>query len=71
MIVTRGLGRGGQGSLVVGGLSRRTLAAITGQIMVRIGSSWLAKPVKVWNGTLFVRKPLKFWNGSMWEETPY
>jgi len=42
----------------------------TGQIKVWSGS-WLAKPLKVWNGSSWVVKPLKRWDGSSWVVTPY
>lgn len=39
-----------------------------GQIKV-FGSSFVSKPVKVWNGSAWVEKPVKVWNGSSWVET--
>lgn len=42
----------------------------SGNIKVWLGS-WLAKPVKVWNGSSWVVKPVKFWNGSSWVTTGY
>ena len=35
------------------------------------GAIWVAKPVKVWNGTAWVIKPLKRYNGTSWVETDY
>jgi len=46
------------------------LPSITGQIKAWI-SSFVAKPVKAWNGSAFVTKPLKRWSGSAWVTTPY
>lgn len=45
-------------------------AVSTGQIKVWDGS-WVAKPIKVWNGSSWEIKPLKFWNGASWELTGY
>ena len=39
-----------------------------GQIKV-FGSSFVAKPLKVWNGAAWLAKPLKIWNGSSWNES--
>jgi hypothetical protein len=44
--------------------------SVTGQIKAWI-SSFVAKPVKAWNGSAFVVKPLKRWSGSAWVTTPY
>lgn len=45
-------------------------AGSTGQVKVWL-ASWMAKPIKVWNGSAWVVKPLKRWNGSSWVITPY
>lgn len=44
--------------------------SVTGRIKVWLGS-WLAKPVKWWNGASWVTKPVKRWNGSSWVTTSY
>lgn len=41
-----------------------------GQIKVDLGS-YVAKPVKVWNGVAWVEKPLKRWTGALWQATSY
>ena len=33
------------------------------------GTSFLAKPIKVWNGTLWAEKPLKHWTGTEWKRS--
>lgn len=33
------------------------------------GSSFAAKPVKVWNGTSWVEKPVKHWTGTEWKKS--
>ena len=42
----------------------------TGQIKVWLGS-WVAKPLKWWNGTSWVAKPVKYDNGTSWVTTGY
>lgn len=42
----------------------------TGQIKVYSGT-WVAKPIKWYNGSTWVIKPLKRWNGTSWVITPY
>lgn len=41
-----------------------------GNIKVYSGS-FVAKPIKVWNGSAWATKPLKVWNGTAWVETSY
>ena len=36
-----------------------------GKIKV-FGTSFLAKPIKVWTGTVWSEKPIKHWNGAVW-----
>lgn len=45
--------------------------AVTGQIKVWDGASFVAKPMKVWNGASWVTKPVKYYNGATWVTTPY
>ena len=33
--------------------------------------AFVAKPVKVWNGSAWVTKPVKVWNGTAWIQTNY
>jgi hypothetical protein len=33
---------------------------------VRTSSSWVKRPVKVWNGSSWVRRPVKVFNGATW-----
>jgi hypothetical protein len=39
--------------------------AFGGKIKV-FSSSFLAKPIKAWSGSVFVEKPLKVWDGTSW-----
>jgi hypothetical protein len=63
-----------------GGLNRAFLVknyfldpvgGITGQIKVDIAGTYVAKPVKWWDGAAWVTKPLKRFNGTLWVPTNY
>lgn len=43
----------------------------TGGNIKAYNGSFVAKPIKVWNGSAWVVKPLKVWNGSAWVQTNY
>jgi hypothetical protein len=39
-----------------------------GQVKV-FGTSFVATPLKVWNGTTWASKPVMVWNGSAWDDS--
>lgn len=43
----------------------------SGKIKYSNGSSFVAKPVKVWDGNSWAEKPLKYWTGTEWRKTSY